>query len=75
MESGWEGAMFAPAADSDACSSALGRECMGNAYTDSPSMEFSDTSVFDKVQGLEVADAVDAASAKAAVVAGAGNTL
>ena len=47
---------------------------MANASTDSPDLEYSDTSALDKASGLEIADAVDAASAKSAA-SGAGNTL
>ena len=74
MESDWAGAMLASASDIAACADALGRECMANAYTDSPAMEFEDTSVLDKFGGVDAADAVDAASAKEAASA-AGNTL
>lgn len=74
MEQGWAGAMYAPSSDDSACSGALGRDCMANAYPGSPSLEESDTSALDEISGLEVADAVDAASAKSAA-SSAGNTL
>lgn len=75
IESDWSGAMFAPSSDSSSCDGAMGRDCMANAFTDSPTMEYSDTSALDKIEGLEVADAVDAASAKSSVYGSAGNTL
>lgn len=74
IQSDFAGAMYAPSTDDSACSSALGRACMANAYTSSPSLAFMDTSALDKISGLEVADAVDAASAKSAA-SNAGNTL
>lgn len=75
MDSGWAGAMFAPTSDSSSCSSVMGRDCMANAYIESPSMEYDDTSAIDMLSGLEIADAADAASAASSVAQSAGNTL
>jgi len=75
MAEGWGGAMFAPTSDSSDCSSVLGRDCMANAFANTPTMEDNDTSAIDQFSGLEIADAVDAASAASSVEQSAGNTL
>lgn len=68
----WSGAMFAPTSDSSACQSALGRDCPANAFGSSGTLSESDTSVFSKFSGLEVADALDASSAQSSVPNNAG---
>ena len=70
--SDWSGAMFAPTSDSSSCASALGRDCPANIFGSSGSLNEDDTSVLGEFQGLEVADALDAASAQSSVPENAG---
>lgn len=68
----WSGEMFAPTSDSSSCASALGRDCPANIFGSSGSLSGTDTDVLNQFSGLEVADALDAASAQSSVPDNAG---
>lgn len=72
----FSGQLFLAASSSVSdCSSALGRDCEMNIYTDSPTATGSDTGFFSDFEGLTIASASPASAAATSVPTSAGNTL
>ena len=62
-EADFTGSIYAPTSVDSACSSALGRSCAANTYTDSGALTGTDSDVLSQFSGLTIADADADASA------------
>lgn len=73
---GFVGSLFSSSAtDVASCKSALGRNCVENAYNNTGSFDFSDTAFLSEFSGRTVVAADSAASVVSSLLSGAGNTL
>ncbi|KAJ4419807.1 hypothetical protein N0V82_004742 [Gnomoniopsis sp. IMI 355080] len=75
-DSGFVGSLFSSeAADVGLCSSALGRDCVQNAYSNTGSFDFADTDFLTDFSGLTVVTPDSADSVISSMLSGSGNQL
>ncbi|KAJ4386018.1 hypothetical protein N0V93_008909 [Gnomoniopsis smithogilvyi] len=75
-DSGFVGSLFSSsAADVASCSSALGRDCVQNAYNNTGSFDFADTDFLSDFSAFTVVTPDSADSVVSSLLSGAGNTL
>lgn len=75
-DSGFVGSLFSSSAsDVSLCTSALGRDCVENAYNNTGSFDFADTAVLSDLKGFSVVDPDPVDSIVSSLLSGAGNTL